>query len=220
MRGQERAQAVIDLLALRTLIIDAHLRDAIAAGAQQVVILGAGLDGRAYRMTELAAVPVFEVDHPVTQAWKRERATALTATARAVTFVPIDFERDALGAALIVARHQANLPTAWIWEGVVMYLTDQALHVTLQAVAACSAPGSTLIVNYMEPYRRPLLLRVLLWVWGEPHIGMRSAESMAHTLVAHGFRVETDSGVQEWAKRFGVGQLPDDLTPRLAVAKR
>src|SRR4051812_10252637 len=78
-RGAERrplhpalvgAQQGSDLLALRTLAIDAHFREALSLGARQLVILGAGLDGRAYRLRELADVRVFEVDHPATQAWK------------------------------------------------------------------------------------------------------------------------------------------------------
>src|SRR5258708_38156870 len=66
-----------DMLALRTLVIDAYLRDAVARGARQLVILGAGLDGRAYRIAELASVRVFEVDHPTTQAYKKSRDHAL-----------------------------------------------------------------------------------------------------------------------------------------------
>src|SRR5580693_3657243 len=53
-----------DVLPLRTLAIDAELRAAIGRGAAQVVILGAGLDGRAWRMPELAQASLFEVDHP------------------------------------------------------------------------------------------------------------------------------------------------------------
>src|ERR1051325_4074894 len=60
-----------DLMALRTTAIDTAVRDAIAAGATQLVILGAGYDGRAWRMSELADVKVFEVDHPATQGDKR-----------------------------------------------------------------------------------------------------------------------------------------------------
>src|SRR4051794_3819980 len=59
-----------DMMALRTSTIDAAVRAAIAGGTTQLVILGAGLDGRAWRMSELAGVRVFEVDHPATQTFK------------------------------------------------------------------------------------------------------------------------------------------------------
>ena len=71
----ESARVMADLIALRTATIDGAVRDAIAAGARQLVILGAGYDGRAWRLADLAGVKVFEVDHPATQADKRARAT-------------------------------------------------------------------------------------------------------------------------------------------------
>ena len=64
--------------------------------ARQVVILGAGLDGRAWRMPELRAAVVFEVDHPDTQREKVARAAALVRVAREVRYVPVDFTRDRL----------------------------------------------------------------------------------------------------------------------------
>src|SRR5262245_51857837 len=82
--GHSSLRRIGDLMALRTLAIDAPVREAVAGGARQVVILGAGLDGRAFRMAELAAVDLFEVDHPDSQAPKRQRAAALTAQARTV----------------------------------------------------------------------------------------------------------------------------------------
>src|SRR5690348_8576517 len=82
-----------DMMEIRTVAIDRAVRD---AASPQVVILGAGLDGRAWRMPELADADVFEVDHPDSQRDKRERAAALTPTARAIHFVPVDFTRDDL----------------------------------------------------------------------------------------------------------------------------
>ena len=93
------------------------------AGAPQVVILGAGLDGRAWRMPELRDVTVFEVDHPDSQREKAARAAALLRVAREVRFVPVDFTRDRLDEPLAAAGHDPARPTTWIWEGVVMYLT-------------------------------------------------------------------------------------------------
>ena len=81
------------MMVARTVAIDEAVR---AAGCRQLVILGAGLDGRAWRMPELAGVTVFEVDHPATQAEKRSHRAELPEPVAAVTFVPVNFERDSL----------------------------------------------------------------------------------------------------------------------------
>src|SRR5262249_31926837 len=147
-RWRRALKRMADLLALRTMAIDAAVRDAVAGGARQAVILGAGLDGRAFRMPELAGIDGFEGDHPATQAAKPAPAAAPPATARSLQFVAVDFERDALADRIAAAGHRPGEPTVWIWEGVVMYLRDEAVRATLAAIAARSAPGSTLVVQY------------------------------------------------------------------------
>jgi methyltransferase (TIGR00027 family) len=87
----EMARVMADMIALRTSAIDAAVRDAIAAGATQLVILGAGYDGRAWRLPELTGVKVFEVDHPATQGDKRTRVAHLPPARGIVTFVPVNF---------------------------------------------------------------------------------------------------------------------------------
>lgn len=81
------------LFALRTMAIDAGVRGAPAL--EQVVILGAGLDARVWRLTELADIPVFEVDHPSTQGYKRRRAADFESRP-SHRYVAVDFERDSL----------------------------------------------------------------------------------------------------------------------------
>jgi methyltransferase (TIGR00027 family) len=201
-RGWSLAYAYVaaDLMALRTVTIDDAVRAAISRGTTQVVILGAGLDGRAWRMRELAGVRVFEVDHPATQAFKREHVDALPPPIANVAFVPLDFVRDSLAAALVRAGHNATQPTCWIWEGVVMYLTPDAMRSTLRDIASRSAEGSTLIVNYHITMRRGLgglLLRLL----GEPVKSKWSPEEMAAELRAAGFYVVEDSGITDWMAR-------------------
>src|SRR5262245_27450637 len=85
------------MMVARTVAIDDAVRE---GGASQVVILGAGLDGRAWRMAELRDAVVFEVDHPDSQRDKRARAARLTPTAREVRFVALDFASGELDAAL------------------------------------------------------------------------------------------------------------------------
>ena len=93
----EMLRASAEVMVPRTVAIDDALRDGLAA---QLVILGAGLDGRAWRMAELAGADVFEVDHPASQAEKRDRSGGLSPTAKSLHFVPVDFTTDDLGAAL------------------------------------------------------------------------------------------------------------------------
>jgi methyltransferase (TIGR00027 family) len=142
----ETVRANAELIVPRTVAIDDAVR---AQPSPQLVILGAGLDGRAWRMPELAGVTIFEVDQPASQQDKRDRAAGLPGTPP--TFVPVDFARDRLSEALAAASHRADWPTTWIWEGVVPYLTEAEVAATVTAVAARSAPNSRLIVNFQTP---------------------------------------------------------------------
>ena len=87
---------MVDHVCLRTAAIDAAVVRAVEAGCRQLVILGAGLDGRAWRLNALREVDVYEVDHPDTQAEKRRRVDGLMQAASSVSFVPVDFARDRL----------------------------------------------------------------------------------------------------------------------------
>jgi methyltransferase (TIGR00027 family) len=215
------ARVSADLMALRTFIIDDAVRGALARGTRQVVILGAGLDGRAWRMPELKVARVFEVDHPATQAYKRRQLEKLPPPIAAVTFVPVDFERQSLDSALENAGHDASQPTCWIWEGVVMYLTPEVMRSTLAEISSRSAEGSTLIVNY-HTTMRSVIYRILLRFIGEPVRGKWSPGEMARDLAAAGFRVIEDTGIADWAQRYATG--PVDLRPgrvmRIVVAER
>lgn len=213
----EMARVMADLIALRTAAIDTAVRDAIARGATQLVILGAGYDGRAWRMPELAGVRVFEIDHPATQGEKRARIGELPPALGAVTFVPIDFERESLGTALDRAGHDRSSPTCWIWEGVVMYLTRDAMRATLADVAARSAPRSTLIVNYHTVHRR-WFARLMFRLIGEPQISAWTPEEMSADLRSARFVVHEDSGMTDWNARFARGQARVERAPYMRVA--
>jgi methyltransferase (TIGR00027 family) len=199
------ALGLFDHLELRTRAIDAAVRDAVRSGIDQLVLLGAGQDARAWRMPELAGAFVFEVDHPSSQARKRAFMGPRAARARAVTFVPVDFERDSLSDALERAGHRAGAPTMWIWEGVTPYLDPAAVRATLDAVAARSAPGSRLAVTYVTPrgLRRGSSLlvpvRAAFVAFGEPlRAGFTRAE-MASELARVELAVAADTSSYEWA---------------------
>ena len=140
---------MIAYMQVRTRLIDDVVRTFAGFGGAQLVLLGAGFDARAARLAEtLDGARVFEVDHPATQALKRSRFGDLH-----VTFVPWNFERDAmstLGARLAALGHDPSRPTLTIWEGVTMYLTEPAIADTVAAVRGWSAPGSQLCFSYVE----------------------------------------------------------------------
>jgi len=217
----EAVRVMADTMALRTSALDEALRNAIANGARQLVILGAGYDGRAWRMPELAAITVFEVDHPATQGDKRSHAGELPPAMADVRFVPVDFERESLDAVLDRAGHDRSSPTCWIWEGVVMYLTREAMRSTLAAIAGRSAKGSTLIVNY-HAGGRGFIAQLILRFIGEPQISFWTPAEMAADLRAAGFEVREDSGSADWNQRFARGGARVNRTTfmRIATARR
>ncbi|MEU1545812.1 class I SAM-dependent methyltransferase [Nocardia sp. NPDC005745] len=123
---------------------------AIAAGVRQVVILGAGLDTFAYR-NPLPDLRVFEVDHPATQAWKRERLTAAGIDLpETLTFVPVDFETHTLAEGLESTGFKRTDPAVFVWLGVVFYLTPNAAHATLEYIAGQAQPVEV-VFDYLQP---------------------------------------------------------------------
>jgi len=177
------------MMVARTVAIDADLRN---AAAPQVVILGAGLDGRAWRMRELGSSLVFEVDHPDSQQLKLQRVAPLTLEACEVRFVPVDFTRGGLAQALEAAGHDPHLPTAWLWEGVVMYLDRDEIEAILRTVEDRSAPGSRLIVAYHQPAWMLLLLAVIVRRLGEPIRTVLTPHQMRVLLARYGFCTRWD----------------------------
>jgi methyltransferase (TIGR00027 family) len=123
---------------------------AVAQGATQYVLLGAGLDTFAYR-NPYPNLRVFEVDHPATQQWKHELlATSRIPIPPSLTFVPVDFERQALAAQLTAAGFDSTAPAFFAWLGVVPYLTLEAFRSTLRFIAA-QPPDSGLVFDYAQP---------------------------------------------------------------------
>lgn len=129
-----------------------RLDEAIQQGVQQYVILGAGLDTFAFRRPELAdRLHVFEVDHPTTQALKRQRISmAGWQIPPHLHFVPVDFSRQPLVDALKNAAFDPQKLSFFSWLGVTYYLTQEAIESTLQTIANIAPGGSTLVFDYMD----------------------------------------------------------------------
>ncbi|MFE9252036.1 SAM-dependent methyltransferase [Streptomyces sp. NPDC007088] len=130
---------------LRTRVFDDSLLRATAAGARQVVLLGAGLDTRVYRLPLPGDCAVFEIDRPDVLDFKQHTLDALDARPRArrVT-VATDLRGDWVPA-LSAAGFDATRPTAWIAEGLLLYLPSAAERRLIDTIDAHSAPGSSLV---------------------------------------------------------------------------
>jgi methyltransferase (TIGR00027 family) len=128
--------------AVRTHFFDAHFAGAVAAGIRQVVILASGLDSRAYRLDWPAGTTVYEIDQPKVLAYKSATLAANGATPSADRHeVPIDLRQD-WPAALIAAGFDPKAPTAWLAEGLLMYLPADAQDRLFAQITELSAPGS------------------------------------------------------------------------------
>lgn len=139
-----------DSLAARTRYIDDYLKQCIDDGIEQLVILGAGYDSRAYRFDGLKGkVRVFEVDHPDTQRAKIQKVKRIFGSLPShVTYVGLDLDEKKLGEGLLEAGYRKDKKTLFIWEGVTVYLTPEAVDETLAFVAGNSGKGSSIIFDY------------------------------------------------------------------------
>lgn len=222
--GWLASMGMLDLIPVRTRVIDQAWKAAQARGVAQLVILGAGLDGRAWRLPQLEACTVFEVDHPATQTYKRRRVDGLGHLAQDVRFVGVDFVRDDLPTKLQAAGLCADVPTFFIWEGVTPYLTRSAQAQTLAGMAAVAAPGSGLVVTYTPPSPRragfAVLSRCVGWL-GEPFVGLMEPHQLAALLAQAGFAADQDQDIKTWARHVGARVMPTGTyITRIAVAWR
>ena len=130
-------------MAARSRFAEDCLGAAVLRGVRQVTILGAGLDTFSLRNPHTTlGLRVFEVDHPTTQAWKRERiAEAGLAVPTSLTFAPVDFERQSLAEGLVAAGFQPTQPGFFLWLGVVPYLRRDAISAILQFIASVPRVG-------------------------------------------------------------------------------
>jgi methyltransferase (TIGR00027 family) len=197
--------------AARSRIAEDALSRAVDGGIRQIVILGAGLDTFALRNPHGARqIHIYEVDHPATQAWKRQRlAEAQIALPPQLSLVPVDFERDDVGEKLVASGFQRDSPAFFTWLGVVPYLTEDAIGRTLDYTS--SIRNSEIVFDYMEPPEAfSEELRQLeaeraerLEKIDERSVSRFEPSRIAAILRAHGFCVIDDISFQEIASRFG-----------------
>ena len=180
------------------------LEEAIRAGVKQYVILGAGLDTYAYRRAArqpdtAGGLEIFELDHPATQAIKRERAArAGWEDPRNLHYVAVDFAGESLAGAPARSPYDSNLPAFFSWLGVSFYLAPEVVLETLRSIAAVAAPGSQVVFDYLDEDafdpakagKRMQQMQQMAVALGEPLKARFDPRALAGVLEPLGLRLE------------------------------
>ena len=195
---------------VRTRHIDDVLLDSIKNDITQIVILGAGLDSRAYRFGEaLRGVRVLELDLPQTQEYKKKRVREVMGGLPGhVAYVPIDFAKQSLDAVLDAGGYDRKRTTLVLWEGVPMYLPEAAVDATLRAVVRNGASGSRIVFDYFLEsalQSRTSALRdvsKIVAAVGEPFVFGMPGQDASAFVTARGLKVLSDFGSADLGARF------------------
>jgi methyltransferase (TIGR00027 family) len=193
--------------------MDGVLRRELAAGARQLVILGAGFDSRAYRFADrLAEIPTFEVDHPVTAAVKRARVRRIFGRLPGhVRYVDADLSVSGeLEERLANAGYRRELRTLVLWSGVTPYIPEDGVDAVLRWLARDAPSGSSIVFDYA--YRE--VVEGTGFFYGAPQLRRRVAEGgeplrfgvdpggMAAFVTERGLELLSDLGPDQLERRY------------------
>lgn len=199
--------------AIRTRFFDEYLRLAAREpGTRQIVVAGAGMDSRPYRMRWPDGVRYFEVDRPAVLDHKRERLAPENPRVDHRP-VPVDLMSPSWPDALAAAGYRPDLPSAWLLEGLLFYLPEPGVHRLLDQVAELAAPGSRIAADLVNAAaltmpRQQALLQVFAR-WGCPWLfGCDEPEELFER---HGFKADV---AQPGESGADFGRWPDPVPPR------
>lgn len=210
--------------------IDEHLRTALELGAEQVLVLGAGYDTRAYRFAdEIAGRPVYEVDLPPLS--RRKAAIVAAHPERfahaSIHRVEIDFRTESLAERLDASGFATGRRTFVAWEGVTPYLDRSAVAATLDTLAQVTGPGSRLALDLWRgttgghgiagQLRRAAAHAFV--VIGEPLAFGLPPDAARHFLAEHGFGVGDLAEHDDLAARYSTDGRPCDEAVYVAMAE-
>jgi methyltransferase (TIGR00027 family) len=199
----------------------------LAAGLDQVIILGAGFDTTALAHAD-ASCRFFEVDHPATQNEKRQILARHAALKHDTHFVSVDFAKDDLADALLGAGFSRERPALVSWLGVVMYLDQQVTVDTLVTLRPLLAQGSEIIFD-AYPRREEILpeeqmmfaaARAYTASRGEPMIGAFDSPAFAIAMAGSGYRIDEIMDGQAMRDRWFVHQPRIIAPPKSALFYR
>ncbi|PQM46412.1 Putative S-adenosyl-L-methionine-dependent methyltransferase [Mycobacterium talmoniae] len=211
-------QRMCEQIAVRTRFFDDFFTAAGASGIRQAVILASGLDTRAYRLDWPAGTVVFEVDQPGVIEFKSRTLAEVGAEPKADRrAVPVDL-RDDWQKALRDNGFDPAAPTAWIAEGLLIYLPPDAQDRLFDTITALSAPGSRLGTDHMDMNSLPAEWSDKVSEWSR-RVGSEvdlvdlfysgERNTAADYLAAHGWQVAIQSSREAYAAHGF--ELPGDL---------
>lgn len=189
--------------------IDDQLARAVDNGIESVVVLGAGLETRPYRVPGLAGVDIYELDLPINIKRKaRALRRCFGGVPGNVTLLPVDFETADLRGALAQAGYDTGARTFLIWEAVTMYLSEAGVRRTLDQLTDVP-PGSELVMTFIrrdfldgtsmfgaDGAYRDFVVKRRLWRFG------LDPESVAGFLAEYGWRENEQLGPVEYRSRY------------------
>ncbi len=191
------AETIADLVVARTLYFD-RILGRVLPGVEQLVLLGAGYDTRAFGPLVPDGVACFEVDHPRVQSLKRSKLAEAGIETSGVTFVPVDFSREDAFEKLTASGYDPGRKAAFLWEGVTLYLSEDDVRRTLRGAREHSAPGSVLVAD----------------VYAERFVRLARGKAVRKTLdyTAEGFAFGLDMGA-DWERTLRGFLESEGLTP-------
>ncbi|GMQ49141.1 class I SAM-dependent methyltransferase [Vibrio sp. 10N] len=202
-------------LIARTRYVDDFVRQSVANGAEQYVILGAGYDSRAHRLELPPELKVFEVDQADVQTKKREKLSHGLSGSNTVTYVSADFNQQSLVEQLLAAGFDQSKPTVFTLEGVSQYISKQALSTTIEALAALTyRTRSTLFISYVDQrlkddpkacfgegypqaIKRANTICRLSEKVGEPWVSFYNADEIEWLLSLRGFAIQENKTLED-----------------------
>ncbi len=215
IRTERIVPGAIGSVMARTRYFDDCLEAYIRDGLEQLVILGAGYDTRAYRFDGLKEKSrVFEVDHPATQQVKTGKLKKLFGSLPDhVVYVPVRFNSENFGEKLVENGYDSSLKTFFIWEGVTYYISARAVDETLAFVAGCSGKGSSIVFDYFPPgvadgtcdFQEARAMRTIFKELGEDFTFGVDPDKMEDFLSKRGFSNIENVSSKEYKARYFTG---------------
>lgn len=197
---------------LRKRLLEDTARSFLATDHRQVVVLGGGFDTLALRLHgDYPLANFIEIDHPATQDAKLRSFSGYMVPGSNLHFLPIDFSLETLADRLHeFPAFQSHLPTLFIMEGVLMYLSEQAMESTFDFIRGHLGNGGLFAFTFMEKSPAGLirfknctpLLRLFLWIVGEPFRWGLPSEGLASFLEARGMKLRDISSADSMGRRY------------------
>ncbi|MBI3943775.1 MAG: class I SAM-dependent methyltransferase [Chloroflexi bacterium] len=208
-------------ITVRERYIDDFLKACLGEELEQVVILGAGFDTRAYRIPGIEQTRVFEIDHPATQEVKLKKLKkVIDPLPGYITFVPVDFNTQTLGDRLQNSGYNEQGKTLFIWQGVTVYLTAEGVDSTLAFITNHSGPGSVVIFDYfynetLRDTSRPEVK--MMWraarVTGEGYLFGIDEGQIEPFLTQRGFRAIRNATTEDLKRLYFTGPNAGRVLP-------